>query len=132
MNELQAKELALLKEFIRVCEKHQLRYYLFGGTLLGAVRHQGFIPWDDDLDVCMPRPDLKNSSNCAHNLKRHIFSKIIIQILVTRIYLPSYAIHQQHLKKLFLICTILITEFILISSRLMAWQKKRKISQPRV
>jgi len=43
--------------FIDFCERHQLRYYCCAGTALGAVRHQGFIPWDDDIDVDMPRPD---------------------------------------------------------------------------
>lgn len=49
--------LRLLREFDRVCKKLNIQYFLFAGTLLGAVRHQGFIPWDDDLDVIMPRKD---------------------------------------------------------------------------
>lgn len=57
MNELQLIEFNLLKSFIRVCEKYNLKYFLIGGTALGAVRHQGFIPWDDDIDVGMPRED---------------------------------------------------------------------------
>ena len=47
----------MLKDISEFCDQSGLRYYLCGGTLLGAVRHQGFIPWDDDLDVAMLRED---------------------------------------------------------------------------
>ncbi len=55
--EMQQVYLELLEEFDRLCAAHGLRYDLAGGSLLGAVRHGGFIPWDNDIDVCMPRPD---------------------------------------------------------------------------
>ena len=54
---MQEKLVPMLKAFHEFCVKHGLRYYISGGTCLGAVRHQGFIPWDDDIDVGMPRVD---------------------------------------------------------------------------
>lgn len=57
LQKMKELETAMLKAFVEVCGRLSLRYYLVGGTLLGAVRHQGFIPWDDDIDVAMPRED---------------------------------------------------------------------------
>lgn len=54
---LQLRLLDILLVIQQMCEEHGLRYYLVDGSLIGAVRHKGFIPWDDDMDICMPRPD---------------------------------------------------------------------------
>ena len=56
---MQECDALLLAIFDKVCKKHGLVYWLSYGTLLGAVRHKGFIPWDDDMDIMMPRPDLE-------------------------------------------------------------------------
>ncbi len=55
----QVKQLSveILREFVDFCGKNELRFFLAGGTLMGALRHQGFVPWDDDIDVTMPRKD---------------------------------------------------------------------------
>lgn len=60
MTELQQRLLTMLSWFHEFCVNHNLRYYALGGTLLGAVRHKGFIPWDDDIDVGMPREDYEH------------------------------------------------------------------------
>jgi len=57
LKRLQRMELEMLREVIRLCERHALRYFVLYGSCLGAVRHGGFIPWDDDIDVGLPRPD---------------------------------------------------------------------------
>lgn len=57
MKKIWAVELDLFDEFVRVCDKYGLKFYADGGTLLGVLRHRGFIPWDDDIDVTMMRSD---------------------------------------------------------------------------
>lgn len=74
LRQLQLTELEILKEFVRICDKYGLRYYLVGGTLLGAVRHQGFIPWDDDIDVAMMRADYERFAEiCQEELDSQYF-----------------------------------------------------------
>ena len=55
--EIVAIELDIMVQIHQFCEEHKLTYFLWGGTLLGAIRHNGFIPWDDDIDIAMPRKD---------------------------------------------------------------------------
>ena len=54
---IQLAELNIMRSILPILQKYDLKYFMLGGTLLGAVRHQGFIPWDDDMDIGMPRPD---------------------------------------------------------------------------
>lgn len=57
LDEMKAVELGILKKFDSICKENGLEYSLAYGTMLGAIRHKGFIPWDDDIDVFMKRED---------------------------------------------------------------------------
>ena len=71
MKKIWAVELDLLNEFSKVCQKYQLKWFVHAGTLLGAIRHKGFIPWDDDIDVVMPRSDYEKLCELAPNAFSH-------------------------------------------------------------
>lgn len=68
-----AVELDLLRYFDDFCKKHDLKYFLMYGSLLGAVRHKGFIPWDDDVDVGMPRKDYEKLLSLGDEIKEPYF-----------------------------------------------------------
>lgn len=75
--EIKQEELRILCSFDAFCKEHGLQYSLAFGTLLGAVRHQGFIPWDDDIDVCMPRPDYENLLAYGNELNERFGLRIV-------------------------------------------------------
>lgn len=66
LRNLQLVELEILDEIVEIFNKNNLTYYISGGTFLGAVRHKGFIPWDDDIDVAMPRTDYEKFKKIAN------------------------------------------------------------------
>ena len=72
LTEIQRIELDLLLNLDRVCSRHKLRYYIDGGTLLGAVCYDGFIPWDDDIDIKMPRPDYEKLLTLQKDFPEHV------------------------------------------------------------
>lgn len=57
LRKLQLFQLEKLKQFRDTCDKNNIKFFIIGGTLLGAIRHKGYIPWDDDIDIAMPRKD---------------------------------------------------------------------------
>lgn len=92
LSEIKRVELNILTYIANICDQNKIRYYLMYGTLLGAVRHKGFIPWDDDIDIAIPRKDyetlkqiLKNEKNSYYQLLSwehddnypYIFPKVI-------------------------------------------------------
>lgn len=73
--EVKKIEIEILDYIVSVCEANNLKYFLAGGTLLGAVRHGGFIPWDDDIDINMPRPDYDKLVEIMRNINGRFMLK---------------------------------------------------------
>lgn len=95
LRKLQLIELDILKEFVRICEENNLTYYISGGTYLGAVRHKGFIPWDDDVDVAMPRTEYEKFLLIA---KKQLNKKFVLETyrnVNNPSYYPSMIIDKQ-------------------------------------
>ena len=84
LQKMKELERSMLSVFVEACREMGLRYYLVGGTLLGAVRHEGFIPWDDDIDVAMPREDYEIF---LREGQRHLPEHLFLQCLDTE---PAY------------------------------------------
>ena len=78
--------LNILVEFAKFCDEHDLMYYLDAGTLIGAVRHKGFIPWDDDIDVNMPQKDYDKFIELTRNSKGYLSEHIQVEYPENTIY----------------------------------------------
>lgn len=77
----------VFKAFIKICKDNSLKYYCCGGTAIGVVRHQGVIPWDDDIDILMPRPDYEKFLSLFHTLNLTEF-ELVTPNFTKNYYLP--------------------------------------------
>lgn len=87
LRQIQMTQLEILIEFDRICKKHQIPYQLFAGTLLGSIRHEGFIPWDDDIDLAILRKDYDR------------FKEIALEELDDRFFLQTYETDKEYYKQ---------------------------------
>lgn len=83
LKKLQNCEMEILDEVARICEKHDLKYFIMGGNLIGAIRHKGFIPWDDDMDIAMMREDYDKFLEIA---SKEIDDKFVVDYIGNDLY----------------------------------------------
>lgn len=87
IREIQLEQIKIIKIFVKICEKENLTYYMIGGTMLGAIRHKGFIPWDDDADFGMPRSDYDKFLTVA---SKYLTNGVILETFSTNSQYPYY------------------------------------------
>lgn len=95
VREVQLVLLEMLKDIDELCRKHKIPYYMSGGSCLGAVRHQGFIPWDDDADICMMREDYIRFQKVAHELDDQYYTQDFDQNHRYNVTIPAMKIRKK-------------------------------------
>lgn len=107
ISEIQKVSLGILKKVDEICNKLNLRYVLTYGTLLGAIRHKGYIPWDDDVDIMMPRPDYEKLLKYFESHRDELFPLCVLNsqttfrypYIITRISNSDYWLNTQNEKQ---------------------------------
>ena len=94
--QLHSVETELLAEAVRIFDENDIRYYVIGGTLLGAVRHKGFIPWDDDIDVAVPRNDYVRLISLMQHMDNEIVGMHYYRDEPDLYYYPIRLFHRQY------------------------------------
>lgn len=91
--ELKQLQLNILNDISQFCDSHHLRYYMAFGSLLGTVRHNGFIPWDDDVDIMMPRPDYEKFIKTYNTEKSSVFLQLLYPGISKKYYTTFAKVH---------------------------------------
>lgn len=133
---LQETQLQIMDEVHRVCEENGITYYMIGGTLLGAVRHKGFIPWDLDIDIAMPRHDYERFKEvCAtsltarfeyrdlYNTKNYNHPHALVCIKNTELY-TKFDQYNPHVENLGIYLDVFPLDTAPKDERLQAWQAR--------
>lgn len=102
INDVHKHILRIAKTLHSVCQEHNLRYYIWAGTMIGAIRHKGFIPWDDDIDIAMPRADYNLLIKNAKQWLPQPFEFVCAENNI-HCHLVRYRMHQQPLSN---VCTL--------------------------
>ena len=96
LNQLHSVEAELLKESVRIFNDNDISYYVIGGTLLGAVRHKGFIPWDDDIDIAVPRNDYVRLISIMQDTENRVVGMHYYKTEPELYYYPVRLYHRQY------------------------------------